>query len=103
MDKAFKRVNFRQAGLPLLPREVVFNYQWQGDPAGITRQLEESLGYHKLFTPANLGSSVGVTTVTTRRQLAPALELALSFDRKAVIEKGQEGAREIECSVLGHR
>src|SRR5690554_7886160 len=42
MDKAFMRVLFRQAGLPLLPWEVVFNYQWQGDPAGITRQLEES-------------------------------------------------------------
>lgn len=103
MDKAFMRVLFRQAGLPLLPWEVVFNYQWQGDPAGITRQLEESLGYPMFVKPANLGSSVGVTKVKTRSQLAPALELALCFDRKAVIEKGLEGAREIECSVLGHR
>ena len=53
--------------------------------------------------PASLGSSVGVTQVKTRSQLAPALELALTFDRKAVIKKELEEARELECSVLGHR
>lgn len=101
MDKAFMRSLFLQAGLPLLPWEVVFNYQWRSEPEAVTRLLEESLGYPMFVKPANLGSSVGVSKVKSRKDLAPAMELALSFDRKAVVEQGLEGAREIECSVLG--
>jgi D-alanine-D-alanine ligase len=102
MDKAFMRSLFLQAGLPLLPWEVVFNYQWRSEPEAVTRLLEESLGYPMFVKPANLGSSVGVSKVKSRKDLAPAMELALSFDRKAVVEQGLEGVREIECSVLGH-
>ncbi|HHW71929.1 MAG TPA: D-alanine--D-alanine ligase, partial [Firmicutes bacterium] len=102
MDKSFMRVLFANAGLPILPWEVVFNYEWREEPEQVTQRLEEALGYPMFVKPANLGSSVGVTKVKRREDLAAAMELALSFDRKAVVEKGLEGGREVECSVLGH-
>ena len=102
MDKSFMRVLFANAGLPILPWEVVFNYEWLEEPEQVTQRLEEALGYPMFVKPANLGSSVGVTKVKRREDLAAAMELALSFDRKAVVEKGLEGGREVECSVLGH-
>ena len=52
--------------------------------------------------PANLGSSVGISKVKTADELAPAIELALAFDRKVVVEAGVPDAREIECAVLGN-
>lgn len=102
MDKAMMRTLFLQDGLPVLPWEVVFNYEWREEPAQVVQRLEESLGYPMFVKPANLGSSVGVSKVKRPEELAPALDLALSYDRKAVVEKGLEGAREFECSVLGH-
>lgn len=102
MDKSFMRILFLQAGLPLLPWEVVFKYEWENDPEAVSRRLGESLGYPLFVKPANLGSSVGVSKVKFPQELPAAMELALSYDRKAVVEKGLEGAREIECSVLGH-
>ena len=37
-----------------------------------------------------------------RVELVPAIELALQFDRKIVVEAAVPRAREIECAVLGN-
>ena len=102
MDKAFMRVLFQEAGLPLLPWEVVLGYAWKENPQRIIEQLEGNLGYPMFVKPANLGSSVGISKVKSAGELKPAIELALQYDRKLVVEKGLSDAREIECSVLGH-
>ncbi|MCK9526476.1 MAG: D-alanine--D-alanine ligase [Limnochordia bacterium] len=102
MDKALMRILFSGAGLPLLPWESVLHYQWQGDAIGIKDRLETSLGYPMFVKPANLGSSVGISKVKSPADLGPALDEAFAFDRKVVVEQGLIGAREVECSVLGH-
>ena len=52
--------------------------------------------------PANLGSSVGISRVTSDGDLSDAIRAALEYDRKIVIEAGVPNAREIECAVLGN-
>lgn len=52
--------------------------------------------------PACLGSSVGVSKVTSRQEFETAVEEAFRYDTKLVIEEAVPG-REIECSVLGNR
>lgn len=51
--------------------------------------------------PANLGSSVGISKVHNREELAAAIELAAQYDRKIIVERGIIG-RELECAVLGN-
>lgn len=51
--------------------------------------------------PANLGSSVGISKASNREELTKAIEVALQFDRKIVVEQGIV-AREIELGVLGN-
>jgi D-alanine-D-alanine ligase len=51
--------------------------------------------------PATLGSSVGMTKVHSREELAPALNLAAEFAMKILVEECIV-AREIEVSVLGN-
>ena len=102
MDKAIMRALFAQAGLPLVPWEVVFNYEWEHSPQLVQERIESHLGYPCFVKPANLGSSVGISKVNTKQELDTAVELALQYDRKLVVEQGVVNAREIECSVLGH-
>jgi D-alanine-D-alanine ligase len=45
---------------------------------------------------------VGISKVKASGDLAAAIERALEFDRKVVIEWGVPDAREIECAVLGN-
>lgn len=63
--------------------------------------IVETLGVPCFAKPANLGSSVGVAKVTTSAELLPALDAAMRFDHRVVVEKGVD-AREIEVAVLGN-
>lgn len=60
-----------------------------------------SFGFPMFVKPANLGSSVGISKVRNESELAAAVELAASFDRKVIVERGIVG-REFECAVLGN-
>jgi len=74
---------------------------WERDPREIQKTLERKFHYPLFVKPATLGSSVGMTKVHSREQLAPALNLAAEFAMKILVEKCIVG-REIEVSVLGN-
>ena len=97
---------FAAAGLPQTPYVTLLRSQWRADPKRAIKLIEKSLAYPLFVKPANLGSSVGITKVHDRAELAPALDLAAGFDRKIVVEQGVGGAgvkpRELEVSVLGN-
>ena len=62
---------------------------------------EAGLPYPMFVKPANLGSSVGVSKVTSPDELDEAVALAASYDEFVIIEEGVT-AREIEVAVLGN-
>ncbi len=101
MDKAVQRVLFVAAGLPVLTHEVVHERDWEEDREGVEARAA-ALGLPLFVKPATLGSSVGITKVERLEDLPQAVEGALSYARKALIEVAVEGAREIECGVLGN-
>ncbi len=59
------------------------------------------IDYPVFVKPANLGSSVGISKAHDRAELVAALELALSYDDRLVVEETVTG-REIEVGVLGN-
>jgi D-alanine-D-alanine ligase len=93
MDKELMKALFAQADLPQVPYRVLR----RGDDTSTVRDL----GFPMFVKPANLGSSVGVSKVKHEADLAAALALAFSYDRKVIVEAGVD-AREIELSVLGN-
>jgi len=106
MDKdAMKRL-FSAAGLPLTPHVTLLRSEWRADPKRATKTIEKMLKYPLFVKPANLGSSVGISKVHDRGELAAAMDLAASFDRKIVVEQGVGGPgvkpRELEVAVLGN-
>ena len=101
MDKAVMKVLFAARGLPQVPHLVVRRREWHADRAGTTMRVL-ALGLPVFVKPANLGSSVGISKVKAAGDLAAAVDHALEFDHKLVIEAGVADAREIECAVLGN-
>lgn len=63
--------------------------------------IRKKLGLPFFVKPANLGSSVGVSKVHSRKEFAKAIDDAFLYDSKILIEKFIQG-REIECAVLGN-
>jgi D-alanine-D-alanine ligase len=106
MDKDVMKKLFAAAGLPMVKHVTILRSQWEASTKDVVRQIESRLKYPVFVKPANLGSSVGISKVRERNELAPAIETAAAYDRKIVIEQGVGGkkrkAREVECSVLGN-
>jgi D-alanine-D-alanine ligase len=101
MDKAAMRLMFAAHGLPIAPWKAFLRRDWERHRDAVT-ESSLALGLPLFVKPANLGSSVGISKVKTSADFAPAIEQALEFDRKVVIEWGVPDAREIECAVLGN-
>jgi len=101
MDKAVQKVLFAAAGLPVAPWEEVRDRDWEEDREGVEARVQ-ALGLPVFVKPAALGSSVGISKVKELDQLPPAVEDALSYGAKAVVEASIEHSREIECAVLGN-
>jgi len=101
LDKALMKAIFAQAGLPVPDYRVVHGWRWESDRQTVTRELEAAMDYPWFVKPANGGSSVGITKVRSREDLAEAVRLALRYDPKLVVERAVQG-REIECAVLGN-
>ena len=106
MDKDAMKKLFSAAGLPQTPYIALLRSEWRANPKACTKKIEGALKYPLFVKPANLGSSVGISKVHDRSELAAAMDLAAGFDRKLVIEQGVGGPgakpRELEVAVLGN-
>jgi len=101
MDKAFMRVVFAGAGLPIVAHTVITDKSWQRDRAAALDAVA-ALGWPVFVKPARAGSSMGITKVDGRDGVEAAIEAARLHDLKVVVEAAVRG-REIECGVLeGH-
>src|SRR5207245_1596361 len=74
---------------------------WERDPKEVQKVVKKKFKYPVFVKPATLGSSVGMSKVHSREELAPALNLAAEFAMKILVEECVV-AREIEVSVLGN-
>lgn len=98
MDKDVTKRLLRDAGLSIAPFVTLTRANREKFDFA---QLSSQLGLPLFVKPANQGSSVGVSKVTTEAQFTDAVRLAFEFDHKVVVEQGIKG-REIECAVLGN-
>jgi D-alanine-D-alanine ligase len=91
MDKDVFKAVMRDRGIPVT-RNITLR---QGQAP------ENPFGYPVFVKPARLGSSVGISKVSSEDGLAPAVEVAFRHDEKVLVEEFVSGV-EVECGVLGN-
>jgi D-alanine-D-alanine ligase len=101
MDKAIMKMVFTAHGLPTVAWQSFVRGDWERDRERVLADLG-ALGLPVFVKPANMGSSVGISKVKQESELVPAVQAALEYDRKVIVELGVPNPREIECSVLGN-
>jgi D-alanine-D-alanine ligase len=102
MDKVVFKDLMRGHGLPVVDYAWFRRSTWQREPEHVVREVGETIGDRSVVKPARLGSSVGMTLVHDLDELPAALDEAFRWDSKAIVEDYVEGARELECGVLGN-
>ncbi len=101
MDKIYSKALFSQAGLQQLPYYAFNSYDWKTRQQDVITAID-NLGYPVFVKPANMGSSVGISKVKNSDTLVSAIEEALQYDARIVVEKWLNRPREIELAVLGN-
>lgn len=100
MDKAVANALFEANGVPHTKWLAADRWEIESDLEGVCEGVEKKLGWPVFVKPANAGSSVGISKVSSRDELKKAIDLALENDRKVVFEAFVDG-QEVECAVIG--
>lgn len=82
-----------------VPRHLVAE---SDTPVSCMEAFAEEIGYPIYVKPVKAGSSYGVTKVSGREQLSPAVSLAFRYDTQVLIEENIPGF-EVGCAVLGNK
>jgi D-alanine-D-alanine ligase len=101
MDKLTMKAVFAAHGLPQVAYRGVLRHRYRHDPEATVADPAD-LGRPVFVKPANLGSSVGISTATDTAALHAALAEAFCFDRRVIVEAAAVGVRELEVAVLGN-
>ncbi|MBQ3817435.1 MAG: D-alanine--D-alanine ligase [Clostridia bacterium] len=101
MDKYVFKSVMQNAGIPVLSGIQIRAREYFSSKSETEEKIIEKTGLPLIIKPVNLGSSVGITKVSSKEALGEALELAFSFSDRILAEKAITDLREINCSVLG--
>lgn len=100
MDKDIAKRLFAAADIPTAKSFTVYRGEVPA-PEELAARVEAELGWPVFVKPVNLGSSVGVGRAADAAELRDAMETALRYDYKVLIEEAIAGA-EVECAVMGN-
>ena len=101
MDKVISKMVCRDQDIPIVSYVAFREHEWAGAEEHYLDQCESTIGYPLIVKPARLGSSIGIALAKDRKELDAAIEDALRYDEKVVVEYAVPHLREINCSVLG--
>jgi D-alanine-D-alanine ligase len=101
MDKRLAKTVLRAAGLPVLDDVVIDRDSWRTAADEHLRAAQSVAPYPLYVKPVSLGSSIGVSRAADAVELREAIEVALIYDRRCLVEPAQEGIVEINCAVIG--
>lgn len=101
MDKITMKMILRESGIPVVDYVWFTDREWLASRDNVDKKIEEEIGYPVIVKPANLGSSVGISKASDRKTLDSAIENAIRFSSRIIVEDMIEDMMEINCSVLG--
>jgi D-alanine-D-alanine ligase len=101
-DKITTKSVLRDNGIPVLDFVTLRRQDWLTNRDTALAKIESKLTYPLFIKPAMLGSSIGVSRANDQKAAIAAIDVALNFDRRVIVESALVGAIEINCAVLGN-
>ena len=100
-DKVVMKQIFEASSLPIVPYTWFYDTEYLNESEEILKKIKK-LTYPVIVKPASLGSSVGITFVDSEEKIDNAINEAIKYDTKIVVEKVVTDMTEVNCSVLGN-
>lgn len=103
MDKALTKIFYQGLGVKTTKFLSYDLTDWASKSKIILKEIENGLQWPVFVKPPHLGSSIGITKVKKIEDLSNAIEVALHYDNKVIIEESVENLMDITCAVIGHK
>ena len=102
MDKILFKKVLKESGLPVVDYVSFYSTEYVKDEEKILKEIDEKLKYPLIVKPGNLGSSVGIKKVKNKAELEEAVNFAMEFSDRILVENCVGKLKEINCAVLGN-
>lgn len=101
MDKIAARRMLKHAGIPSLDFVAFYSKDYYKDSDKYVEEVKEKLTFPVIVKAGNLGSSVGIKKAKNEVDLKEAIEYAMQFSDRIMIENAIVHLKEVNCSVIG--
>lgn len=101
-DKIFMKQIFASENVPICNYVWFYDNEYQENSEAVMEKVTSKLKFPMIVKPATLGSSVGIHTAKDREELKDAIDDAVSYDQKIVVEELVQNLMEVNISVLGN-
>ena len=99
-DKVFQKQILEAENVPVTKYVWFYDSEYFEDEKQILSSVKK-LGYPVIVKPARQGSSIGIKIAKDEESLKEAIEEAIKYDDKILVEEVIENMMELNCSVLG--
>lgn len=100
-DKAFMKDVWASANLPIKNYTWFYDFDYRQDPDAIVKKISK-LKYPVIVKPATTGSSVGISVCDKEEKIREAIDEAVQYDTKIVVEEVVEDLKEVNVAVMGN-
>jgi D-alanine-D-alanine ligase len=102
MDKVLAKQVAGSNEIPTSPFQHFTKYAFEHDQAHWITLINRTLTYPVFVKPAHLGSSIGISRVADPKDLLNAIEVALHYDNRALVEQAIPNLIEVTLPIMGN-
>lgn len=100
-DKVFMKDIWKNAKLPMTDYVWFYDIDYKQDSDEVIKKVEK-LSYPVIVKPATTGSSVGIAVCGNREELVSAIDDAIQYDKKILVEEVVQNLKEVNIAVMGN-
>ncbi len=100
-DKVYMKAIWAEAGLPISKYVWFYDVDYKQDSAEVIKKVNK-LKYPVIVKPATTGSSVGIAVAENEEKLMEAIDDAIQYDHKILVEEVVKNLKEVNIAVMGN-
>jgi D-alanine-D-alanine ligase len=101
-DKILTKTYYKSTGTATANFMFFSKKDWDKNRTEIIANIKNTLRYPLFVKPPKLGSSIGISKAKDDKELEFAIEVALHYGEKVLVEDGVENLMDITCCVIGN-
>ncbi len=103
MDKVTSKLLAESHKISTPKMQFFSSREYSQNHATWVKQIQDRLKFPVFVKPANLGSSIGISRVENERELVNAIEVAMHYDDKIIVEEAVQNLVETTVPIMGNQ